>query len=271
MTFSHPSAHSSTSSAGGINIPLPRLPKNPPKTPNDPKDPNDPEDPEDPEKEKKKKKKSKKSDPDTSDSDTDSIDSDSDFSDLDLDSSDSSSLEDNKTGKKRSKWDKRDHEKKLYSPLTKKLTSYTNEAKIEKFNLSDGPLTHQVKFNEFIENLAIFFSIFLVIASMLKQYLKIKTPFKRYVRQATYNVMYTFVSTDARDFINSTKQDGARTIDLLTKHCATATPGQRNNVSALNYIKRFNVARRMVVSVGNKYCPDTLVDIFLNKIATGSK
>jgi len=128
------------------------------------------------------------------------------------------------------------------------------------------------------------FANFSVTAPMFHKYPKIKTPAKHYVQQATYNVIYTFISNNAGDIIKATKRDGARSIKLLTKHYATVTSGnkarfniafasirQQSNESALNYIKRFNVVRRMAVSVGNKYCPDTLVDMFLNGIVTGSK
>ena len=79
-------------------------------------------------------------------------------------------------------------------------------------------------------------------------------------------------------------KDGIKCIEKLKSHCANMTFADKSRYdrnfqkvthkgeeSAINYIKRFQSAHDLSVSVGNSYSEDQLMHIFLDNFRQGRK
>ena len=96
--------------------------------------------------------------------------------------------------------------------------------------------------------------------------------------------MHANIYVHSRRFIVKFPGDGVRWISKLQSHCANMTfydkstydrifqqVTHKRGESALNYIKRFQNAQALSVSLGNKYSKYQLIHIFLDNFYQGGE
>ena len=96
--------------------------------------------------------------------------------------------------------------------------------------------------------------------------------------------MHANIDAHSRRFIAEYPKDGIKSIEKLQSHCANMTFADKSiydstfqqvthkgGESAINYIKRFQNAHALSVSVGNSYSEDRLMHTFLDNCHQGGK
>ena len=96
--------------------------------------------------------------------------------------------------------------------------------------------------------------------------------------------MHANIDVHIRRLISEFPKDGIKCIEKLQSHCANITFAdksrhartfqevtQKGGESAISYIKRFQNAHALSVSVGNIYSEDQLMHIFLDNFHQGGK
>ena len=105
-----------------------------------------------------------------------------------------------------------------------------------------------------------------------------------YAKKAIRNLLHANIDVHSRIFIADFSRDGIKCIDKLQSHCANMTFADKSRYdrtfqkvthkgrgSAINYIKRFQNAHELSVSVVNSYSEDQLVHTFLYNSHQGRK
>ena len=98
------------------------------------------------------------------------------------------------------------------------------------------------------------------------------------------NLFHANIDVHSIRLISEFPEDGIKCIDKLQSHCANMTFANKSRYnrtfkqvthkggeSAINYIKRFQNAHDLSVSVGNSYSEDQLIHTFLDNFHQGGK
>ena len=94
--------------------------------------------------------------------------------------------------------------------------------------------------------------------------------------------MHANIDLHSRRLISEFPKDGIKCIETLQSHCANMTFADKRRYdrtlqhvthegreSAINYIKRFQHAQALSVSVGNSYSEDQIMHTFLDNFHQG--
>ena len=217
-------------------------------------------------KDKKKRRKHRKddsSDPSSSD---------------DSDDSDSSEDSDYKHRRRKNKKHREKDPIILCATLTAKLLTTAFISKTIRFKLDEDPLQRRIYFLTFIDSLNMVFSQYRENYEVLRDYPKLEGGnIKDYAKQAIRNLLHVNSSVHSRRLIAEFPDDGIRCIQKLQSHCADMTFADKSRYdrtfqqvthkggeSAINYIKRFQNAQALSVSVGNSYSEDQIMHTFLD-------
>ena len=105
-----------------------------------------------------------------------------------------------------------------------------------------------------------------------------------YTKKAIRNLLHANIDVHSRRLIAEFPTDGVKCIEKLQSHCANMTfadksksdrPFQqvthKGGESKINWIKRFQNAHALSVSVGNSYSEDQLMHTFLDNFHQGGK
>ena len=105
-----------------------------------------------------------------------------------------------------------------------------------------------------------------------------------YAKNALRNLLHANIDVHSRRLIAEFPKDGIKCIERLQSHCANMTFSEKSRYyrtfqqvthkgggSAINYIKRFQNAHNLSVSVGNSYYEDKLMHTFLDNFHQGGK
>ena len=185
------------------------------------------------------------------------------------DSDDSNSSEDSHYRRKRRKNKK--HRKKdpirLCATLTEKLLTTAFKSKIIRLKLDEDPLQRRIYFLTFIDSLNMIFSQYRETYEVLRDYQRMEGGnVKDYARMAIRNLLHANSCVHSRIFIAEFPEDGIKCMEKLQSHCANMNFADKSRYdrtfqqvthkggeSAINYIKRFQNAQALSVSVGNSY------------------
>ena len=107
---------------------------------------------------------------------------------------------------------------------------------------------------------------------------------KDYAKQAIKNLLYANSDVHSRILIAEFPKDGIKCLEKLQSHCANMTFADKSRYdrtfqqvthkggeSAINYIKRFQNAQALSVSVGNSYFEDQIMHTFLDNFHQSGK
>ena len=103
-------------------------------------------------------------------------------------------------------------------------------------------------------------------------------------KKVIMNLLHANIDVHSRILISESPKDGIKCIEKLQSHCANMTFADKSRYdrtfqqvthigggSAINYIKRFQNANALSVSVGNRYSEDQIMHTFLDKFQQGGK
>ena len=103
-------------------------------------------------------------------------------------------------------------------------------------------------------------------------------------KKAIRNLLHANIDVHSRRLIAEFPKDGIKCIEKLQSHCANMTFADKiiydrnfqqvthkGGEYAINYIKRFQNAHALSVSVGNSYSEDQLMHTFLDNFHQGGK
>ena len=101
---------------------------------------------------------------------------------------------------------------------------------------------------------------------------------------AIRNLLYSNICVHIRRLIAEFPEDGIKCMEKLQSHCANMTFADKirydrifqqvthkGEESAINYIKRFQNAQALSVSVGNSYSEDQIMHTFLDNFQQSGK
>ena len=107
---------------------------------------------------------------------------------------------------------------------------------------------------------------------------------KDYVKQAIRNLLHANSDVNSRRLIAEFPKDGIKCLEKLQLHCANITFADKSRhdrtfqlvthkggESTINYIKRFQNAQALSVSVGNSYYEDQIMHTFLDNFHQSGK
>ena len=111
---------------------------------------------------------------------------------------------------------------------------------------------------------------------MLRNYPKLEHEnIKDYSKMAIRNLFHANSCVHGRRLISEFSEDGIKCIQKLQSHCANMTFADKSRYdrifqqvthkggeSAINYIKRFQNAQALSISVGNSYSEDQIMHTF---------
>ena len=105
-----------------------------------------------------------------------------------------------------------------------------------------------------------------------------------YAKKAIRKILHANIDVHSRRLIYWFPKDGVKFIENLQSHCTKMTFTDKSRYdrtfqqvthkggdSAINYIKRFQNAHALSVSVGNNYSEDQLMHTFLDNFHQGEK
>ena len=116
---------------------------------------------------------------------------------------------------------------------------------------------------------------------MLRDYPKLEGEnIKEYAEMAIRNLLHANSCVHSRRLIAEFPKDGIKCMEKLQSHCANMTFADKSRYdrtfqqvthkggeSAINYIKRFQNAQALSVSVGNSYSEDQIMHTFLDNFS----
>ena len=120
---------------------------------------------------------------------------------------------------------------------------------------------------------------------MLRDYPKLEGEnIKDYAKMAIRNLLHANICVHSRRLIAEFPDDGIKCIEKLQSHCANMTFSDKSRYdrvfqqirhkggeSAINYIKRFQNAQALSVSVGNSYSEGQIMHTFLDNFQQSVK
>ena len=151
----------------------------------------------------------------------------------------------------------------------------------------DGdPIKRRIYFLTFIDLLDMIFSQYRETCEVLLDYPKIggDDVIEDYAKKSIRNLLHANIDVHRRRLISDLPKDGVKLIEKLQSHCANMTfsdkirygrtfqqVSHKGGESAINYIKRFQNAHALSVSVGNSYSEDQLMHTFMDNFHQGGK
>ena len=152
--------------------------------------------------------------------------------------------------------------------------------------MDEDSLQCQIYFLTFVESLDMIVSQYTETCEVLLDYLKIEGDdvIEYYAKKAIRNLLRDNIDVHSRILIAEFPKDGVKCIEKLQSHCANMIFADKSRYdrtfqqvthkvgeSAISYIKRFQNAHALSVSVGNRYSEDKLMHTFLDNFEEGGK
>ena len=134
--------------------------------------------------------------------------------------------------------------------------------------MDEDPLQRQIYFLAFIDSLDMIFSQYRETCQVLLYYPKIgeDDAIEDYAKRAIRNLLHANIYVHSRILISDFPKDGIKCLDKLQSHCTNMNFADKSRYErtfqqvthklgdyAINYIKRFQNAHALSVSVGNRY------------------
>ena len=146
------------------------------------------------------------------------------------------------------------------------------------FKLDENPLQRRIYFITFIDSLNMVFSQYRENYEVLRDYPKLEGGGnKDYAKIAIQNLLHANSCVHSRRLIAEFPEDGIKYMEKLQSHCANMTFADKSRYdrtfqqvthkggeSAINYLKIFQNAQALSVSVGKSYSEDQIMHTFLN-------
>ena len=181
---------------------------------------------------------------------------------------------------------KRDHKTypiKLCAHLTANLLTTAYKSKIVRFTLDEDPLQRPIYFLAFVESLEMIFSQYKETCEVLLEYPKIGGEnIKEFEKQIIGDILHANIDVHSRILIAEFPGDRIKCIEKLQSHCANMNFSEKirydrifqqvthkGGESSIKYIKIFQNAQVLSVSVGNIYSEDQLIHTFLDNFNQG--
>ena len=170
-------------------------------------------------------------------------------------------------------------------PMKKKdVSTINNLVYYHRFTLDEDLLQRKIYFLTFIYLLDVIFSQYRETCEVLLDYPKIggDDVTKDYAKKAIINLLHTNIDVHIRRLIAEFPKYGIKCIEKLQSYCANMTFSDKSRYdstfqkvthkrgeSTINYIKRFQNAHALSVSLGNIYSEDQLMHTFLDNFHQG--
>ena len=144
---------------------------------------------------------------------------------------------------------------------------------------------HRIYFLTLIDSLDMIFSQYRETCEVLIDYpKKVGDDVKDYAKQAIINLLHANIDIYIRRLIADLLKDGIKCIEKLQSHCANMNFADKSRYdrtfqqvthkggeSDINYIKRFQIAQDLSVSVVNSYSEDQVMHTFLDNFYQSGK
>ena len=167
---------------------------------------------------------------------------------------------------------------KLYTRLTEKLLTTAYKSKIIRFKMDEDPLQCRIYFLTFVESLEMIFSQYTETCEVITYYPKIgEGDIEDYAKKAIRNILHANINVHIRRLMIEFPIDGIKCIEKLQSYCANIPFSDKSRYDrnfqqvihkggeyAMGYIKRFQNAHALSVSVVNSYSEDQLVHTFMD-------
>ena len=151
--------------------------------------------------------------------------------------------------------------------------------------MDEDPLHRRIYFLPFIGSLGMIFSQYRESREVLLDHPKIGgDDVKDYAKHAIRNLLHANSDVHSRGLIAESPKEGIKCIEKLQSHCANMTFADKSRYdrtfqqvkykggeSSINYIKRFQNAQALSVSVGNRYSEDQIMHTFLDSFHQSGK
>ena len=152
--------------------------------------------------------------------------------------------------------------------------------------MDEDPLQRRIYFLKFIDSLDMIFSQYRETCEVLLDYPKIggDDVIGDYAKKAIRNLLHANSDVNSRILIAEFPKDGIKCIEKLQSHCANMTFADKKRYdrtsqqvthkggeSAINYIRRFQNAQALSVSVGNSYSEDQIMHTFMDNFHQSGK
>ena len=152
--------------------------------------------------------------------------------------------------------------------------------------MDEDPLERRIYFLTFVESLEIIFLQYTETCEVLLDDPKIGEDYfiEDDAKNSIRNLLHANIDVHSRRLIAELPKYGINYIDKLQSHCANMTFSDKSiydrtfqqvthkgGESAINYIKRFQNAHALSVSLGNSYYEDQLMHTFLDNSHQGEK
>ena len=152
--------------------------------------------------------------------------------------------------------------------------------------MDEDPLQRRIYLLTFIDSLDMVFSQYRETCEVILDYPKIggDDVIEDYAKKAIRNLLNANIDVHSRILIAEFPKYGIKCIEKLQSHCANITFSDKSRYdrtfqqvthkgggSAINYIKRFQNAHALSVSVGNSYSEDQLMHTFMDNFHQGGK
>ena len=150
--------------------------------------------------------------------------------------------------------------------------------------MHEDPLQRRIYFPMFVESLEMIFSQYTETCEVILDYQKIGGDdiIEDFAKKALRNLLHASINVYSRRLIDKFPRDGIKCIEKLQSHCINMTFADKSRYertfqqvthkvgeSTISYIKRFQNAHDLSVSVGNSYSEDQLMHTFLDKFQQG--
>ena len=174
----------------------------------------------------------------------------------------------------------------LCTTLTAKLLKTAYKSKIIRFKMDEDPLQLRIYFLIFVESLEMILSQYKETCEEILDYPKIggDDVIEYYSKKAIRNILHENIDVHSRRFIAEFPKDGINCNKKLQSHCANMNFADKSRYdknfqqvthkgggSEINYIKRFQNAHALSVSVGTSYSEEQLMHTFLDNFHQGGK
>ena len=173
----------------------------------------------------------------------------------------------------------------LCATSTAKLLTTAFKSKIIRFELDEDPLQCRIYFLTFIDSLNMVFTQYRESYEVLRDYPKTEGEnVKDYAKMTIRNLLHANSCAHSRRLIAEFPEDEIKCMEKFQSHCANMTFADKSRYdrtfqqvthkggeSAINYIKRFQNAQALSVSVVNSYSEDQIMHTFLDNFQQSGK
>ena len=151
--------------------------------------------------------------------------------------------------------------------------------------MDEDPLQRRIYFLTFIDSLDMIFSEYRETCEVILDHPKIGgDDVKDHAKHVIRNLLHANIDVHSRRLITEFPKDGIKCIEKLQSHCANMTFADKSiqdrtfqqgthkgGESAINYVKRFQNAQALSISVGNSYSEDQIMHKFLDNFHQSGK